>query len=532
MFVDRARAFMGLFPLLCAACLEVPDGFGASAQRGLLALEARDAFGTLVPLDALPRRPALILEHPDGIAEGTDAIVLLSGAPDDRLIADLARAPLTAANRARAVDCELSPSGAQVVFAPHGALQPAASYTLAVAAWARSRKGAKLTPDGKPAVFALQVDADPEAGARATASWPADGASGIGTNLEAAVIAFDGIVYGAEDGVWLEGPDGLAAPAQIETGACEEIAPPHAGAFCARITPAHRLVPTAEYRLAVGSAARDGRGSPVGPFRAFFRTAAGPDVWPPSPLPPNCAVDELALGIGCVGTDDTSVTVRATLDEAAVARLELGTRALGAVAPNGRLVLRVTGLAPDTRYAARLALRDAAGNESLTTFELRTQAALPEISIVEVLADPLGPEPQQEFVELLNYGRTAIDLAGFALADRADLPGSIITTHARVEPQARALLVADGYDPNEGRDVPPPPGALLVRVGASLANAGLRNAGEPLFLRDPLGRRVSAAPATPRPRPGVCIIRVADDMRTGAPEAFAYDPDGRCTPGR
>ncbi len=99
-------------------------------------------------------------------------------------------------------------------------------------------------------------------------------------------------------------------------------------------------------------------------------------------------------------------------------------------------------------------------------------------------------------------------------------------------PGGRALLVADGFDPSAPDDTPVPPGTVLVRMGTSLGSGGLSNAGEPLFLRDPEGHRVSAAPATPPPRAGVCRVRQVDDPRTGAPGSFGYDAEGGCTPGR
>jgi len=155
-----------------------------------------------------------------------------------------------------------------------------------------------------------------------------------------------------------------------------------------------------------------------------------------------------------------------------------------------------------------------------------------KLSIAEVRADPLGPEPAQELVELLNYGTVPIALDGLSLGDRLDAVAPPISTTALLGPSARALLVADAFDGHEPSELQPPAGALLVRVGTSLASGGLRNSGEALYLRDPAGHRLSASPAHPSPRPGVCIVRSDDaDMRSGAPSAFVRDPDDSCTPG-
>ena len=114
-------------------------------------------------------------------------------------------------------------------------------YTMAVAGWAKSARGAALSSGGDALLFALATESGSGAGARVVAALPADGASSVGTNLEAALLAFDGDVHGAAEGVWLEGPDGLAVPAQIEPGPCAQIAPAYAEPTCVRIVPMRPL---------------------------------------------------------------------------------------------------------------------------------------------------------------------------------------------------------------------------------------------------------------------------------------------------
>jgi hypothetical protein len=82
-------------------------------------------------------------------------------------------------------------------------------------------------------------------------------------------------------------------------------------------------------------------------------------------------------------------------------------------------------------------------------------------------------------------------------------------------------------------DRAPPAATLLVPVGTSLTRSGLANAGEPLYLRDPHDRRISAAPrsvaAGQVARAGRCLQRVSADPRTADPAAFIVAP---CSPGR
>ena len=94
-------------------------------------------------------------------------------------------------------------------------------------------------------------------------------------------------------------------------------------------------------------------------------------------------------------------------------------------------------------------------------FAFTTPVALPPIAITEVLANPAGPEPQQEYVELRNLGDADVSLAGLRLEDSKggdDLPAETLAAGGY------ALVVTATYDPDEGSDPAPRAGTLLVRV--------------------------------------------------------------------
>jgi hypothetical protein len=520
-----------LVSLVVAGCIDVGP-FPASESP--LELTATDWAGRPHGLLELPRRPRLQLRHPGGVSPEEDAVVLFPGSPTDAWRGDLERAPLLERHRAEliALDFEATPEG--VTATPGRALDTDSSYVLAVASWAKSRRGQSINTDEPSALFELRTAPDRDAGAQLLWSWPADGTSSVGTNLVEAVLAFDGEIEGAEEGVWLQGPDGRAVAAAVTVGRCDSAGTRSSNAepSCARISPATRLPPNAVHELVVGDAAHDAHGAPLGPWRISFRTAAGPDRSPPVLMELACARDERAHGGACALLADRSVALRLRTDEPAIAALRGGPRVVSQIAPAGELAVRVTDLKPDSALELTLSLRDSAGNTTERAFSLRTPGALATLSITEILADPLGPEPEQELIELYNYGDVPLDLAGFTLSDRADASGSPLPAGRVLGPQARALLVSDDFDSDGGRDAPPPDGASLVRVGRGLAGSGLSNAGEALYLRDPDGHRVSAAPANPTPRPGVCIVRISPDMRDGADGTFAYEPDGTCTPGR
>jgi hypothetical protein len=497
-----------------------------------LEVSARDLGGEPAALDQLPRRPVLELGHPRGFL-GLDAVVLVSGRADEALTADLGSAPLRAEHTARVVEVDAELRAGALQLTPRAALQPATDYTLAVFGSAKGADGKALFDDRAARLIALHSSGASDAGAAVRRTFPADGASGIPVNLAFAVIAFDGMVFGLQDGVWIEDAAGRAVAARVEGGACARQGLRAFGAGdCARITPSSALAALADYSIVVGEAARDAHGGAVGPFRARLRTGTGRDDLPPATLPATCALDELAVEAGCALLDEHALRLRVQADEPVVAELTVEDARVSAVADQDALELALSALTPDSALPATLMLTDLAGNERMLTLALHTTPALATVSIDEVRADPLGPEPAQEYVELLNYGNAPVELAGLVITDDPLEEGVAIDRALRLDPGARALLVAGAFDASDVRDGPLPPGVTLLRAPGSIAGSGLSNAGELLLLRDAQGRRLSGAPASPKPRAGICLHRTSDDPRDARPEAFAYDADGGCTPGR
>lgn len=516
-----------LIVLLAPACL----GGGPPPAFSLeLGLNASDFLDAPQALDQLPRRPRLNLTHEAGFSLSEHAYVLFPGDIDAAWRDDLERAPLRSEHIETLIDVVPSLSPAGLTLEPSVALDADSAYVLAVAGWAKSHRGTPLSPDRVARTFALRTAAGADAGARVKATWPLDGASAVSPTLTEAVFAFDGTVQGANEGAWLEGPDGLAIDTSLESGPCAQLAPEQPGVFCVRLQPRARLAPATLHRLVVGEGALDAHGAPVGPLQTEFRTSSEDDRQAPRLRAPACAVDEQALEIGCALLDESSLELRVISDEPALALLRVEGREVGIATPAGEFALHVTGLEADAALRGSLAVRDVAGNQVEHALAFHTAPFLATVAITEVLADPLGPEPAQEWIELFNYGALPVELQGFGLSDRRDAVGQLFSVRSRLSPGERALCVADTYDPEQGRDPAPAQGVTLLRIGKSLTGSGLSNAGEALYLRDAAGRRISAAPATPRPRAGQCSVRVADDMRDGSSDAFAIAEV--CTPGR
>jgi len=532
---------------LVAACLDpAPTDPIPAGLEPIAGFSVESQIGAPAELDRAPRQPRLVLQVPRGLDLETEPLALLAGPADPALLDDLLRAPLSAADRARMVAIALSGSRRRLEIVPRAPLAPGGVYTLALAGWARDLQGDLLWPDREGLAAELRVASTPDAGAALLGFWPAESSAGVPTNLALAVVQFDGALLQAEDPAWIEAEDpawieaedpawiedgqGRMLPARLSQLPCAELDVP--GHTCLALEPRVVLTASAEYRIVLGENLRDASGAPLGPRQARFGTAAVADLEPPVWSVRACEPDAIALPVGCALIDDTSVVLDVGIDEPAqVLAISDPAAPRVALAHDRSARFRIEGLEPDSELSLTLLARDAAGNESQAELVVRTSPALPALSISEVRADPLGPEPAQEYVELWNFGAEPLDLLGYRLTDDPLEAGTEIEQSQRLHPGARALLVAEGFDAAEPRDAAPPPGTLLVRMGPALGRSGLSNAGEALVLRDPEGRRVSAAPARPKPGPGMCSVRVSRALRDGSEGSFELAREGACTPG-
>ena len=237
-------------------------------------------------------------------------------------------------------------------------------------------------------------------------------------------------------------------------------------------------------------------------------------------LPLSCSEGELALGLGCaVAADDRAVvrTPVATL-------LWIGHRAHGGFVEvtHGGASFVVRGLTPGSHERLWGSVHDSTGAESSFDLFVDTAAARARPVLNEVLADALGPEPQSEWIELVNDGSLALELSSYSLQDSGgitSLPEQVLA------PEEYALLVRSDFVPNAS-DVPPAPGAHLIRVPA-LGKSGLSNAGERLALLDSAGLECSALPALPA-KPGQSLARLHPWSLDSDLSAFSF---GTPTPG-
>jgi len=206
------------------------------------------------------------------------------------------------------------------------------------------------------------------------------------------------------------------------------------------------------------------------------------------------------------------------------------------VAGAGERTALLRELAPRTTLELRGAALSGLGASSGIQMSITTAAARRHFVLNEVLANPLGPEPDAEWIELINDSTAFASLADVWLEDSG---GHVELPDAELGPGEIALLVAESFRAS-ALDVPLAEGVRLLRL-ASLGARGLGNGGEPLLLVGPEGV-ISRFPSLPAVHGGRSIARrtldgADDDPRNfsehgspgaspGAPNSFDVSADG------
>jgi hypothetical protein len=164
---------------------------------------------------------------------------------------------------------------------------------------------------------------------------------------------------------------------------------------------------------------------------------------------------------------------------------------------------------------------------TLETFQatVTTTAAQRHVLLNEVLANPVGPEPDAEWIELFNDSQRAASLAGLWLEDAG---GHVQLPSEELAPGELALLVSEGFRAS-GLDVAVPDGVRLLRV-PSLGARGLSNGGEGLLLVGPEGV-LSRFPLLSAAHAGKSMARRWPDAADDDPAAFSEHGGPGASPG-
>lgn len=376
-------------------------------------------------------------------------------------------------------DSELGP-GSELRVTPRRPLAAHARHSLVV--FARDRRGAPLVDEHGDAVVLrrdLVTAGAGSSGPEPRLISPPPGEGAVPTDLARVETAFPRPVdLDPAATLTLLGDDG-SARSLIDPQPCPGWLPD----LCLSWRTDAPLVPGVAYQLGAGALRdRSGRLAVPPAEPALFRAGPGPDPSPPD-------LSQLLL-------EPRGRCVHAVLVAPEPLRLRLAaggvTREL--VVPAGPVDL---GLAlagpPGAVVEVRVEAWDLAGRAAERTFEHvlgdSFDPAAPPLALAEILANPRGREPAQEFVELVDLRPSGgpRTLTGLRLVDgpagALDLAGGDPLPPFISEPGQRLLVVPAGFDPAEGSDPAPAPATALVRVDASLAGGGLKNgAGEALAL--------------------------------------------------
>ncbi|MDI1477752.1 lamin tail domain-containing protein [Polyangium sp. y55x31] len=235
-----------------------------------------------------------------------------------------------------------------------------------------------------------------------------------------------------------------------------------------------------------------------------------------------CTAFEVPFGPGCVEVEDDRLLGRAPAAAMLWGIAGEGLDVVMTTQKNERFVLK--GLPAAKAISLDVTTIDLDGRQRRVTFSATTLTPMPHVVLNEVMANPLGPEPDQEWVELYNDGSVEAALDELVISD---IGGETVLPEIMLPPRGFAVIVNETFVVDDEIDVPPAEDALLVRV-PELGKNGLGNGGEIVRLRDMRGRTISRFPAIPKPKAGQSVVRRSPDAPDGVSDSFQLAPP---TPG-
>jgi hypothetical protein len=244
-----------------------------------------------------------------------------------------------------------------------------------------------------------------------------------------------------------------------------------------------------------------------------------------APRPPACATGWAPVGSGCGRVEDDRFSFQSIDRPTFLAMHGLEIEWAEALGASGRAVVR--GLNPNSLAALDLSLVTAGGYLWEGRLVVATTGPRCRVVINEVYADALGPEPQQEWIELFNDGIANASLQGWVLEDSG---GSVVLGDVELGSGAFALLVRDDFDAQSPVDPAVSETVTVIRLPL-LGKNGLNNSGEPLVLRTADGNVSSRFPATPKPKSGISVARRFPWSPDDDAESFGYHALSGASPG-
>jgi len=259
------------------------------------------------------------------------------------------------------------------------------------------------------------------------------------------------------------------------------------------------------------------------------------DKTPPAITAPStgCSAHETAVDDFCVGATSHGAAVRFGTDEVSTASALLSGKAVFSEESfTTDHWLAVHGLEPGRDHALEIDVKDASGNSSVKELEFSTLDEAGSIVITEILMDPAGAEPAQEFIEVYNQGTESISLSGWMIDDNGDMDGDVLPD-VSLAPGVVGLIVSDSFDANSAEDASPAPDSVMIMISGSLCSSGLKNdTGESVQLYDAAGGLMSAFPnLLGKHSEGCSAQRIDPGAPDEDPANWQWDPQASSTPG-
>ncbi len=262
------------------------------------------------------------------------------------------------------------------------------------------------------------------------------------------------------------------------------------------------------------------------------------DTEPPALTALSCAATERNDTQICIAEGPLSASLRFATDEQAEVSLILdgsGRTGMLSVSWSTEHHVAMTGLEPGVPASVSLMIKDINENKDEIEISVTGQDG-PPIAITEVLADPNGPEPAQEFIEIMNFGAYEIDLSGWMIDDNGDANGTnnLIKDNTVLASGQTAVVASAAYNPQDGQDPAPDPAALMIILDSTICSNGLKNSeAETVELYDASGRLVSQyLGQAGNPKEGRSAIRLRAELPDNDQLAFGLEPNGSSTPGQ
>jgi hypothetical protein len=426
------------------------------APQFSVALEPR------APLEAAPRVLRLHIGSATGEALVADAFHLFRGEISPRQASHVDSKPLSKTLAARAVPVERWSEADGVIIAPIVALDPGGVYSLV---------------GRRQLLGVVRVLADDEVPLLRLA-WPYQGRSPTGL---LAVWCGDRELQPTAASASL---DPVAVSGVIRSG----VSPSDGARRCLHFEPAAGA--TASTRPAVPPPlvmGNDGR-----PAARLEPIPLSRDETPVPVEPPLvCATGTGTFGPGCARVEDDRLLLETPGTELLWSVQSPKPVGLERVWPSDGGPVYLWPLPPASKVALTVTTIDRAGTTKTALVSVTTKPPMSHLVLTEVMANPIGPEPQQEWVELYNDGLAPAPLSGLRIAD---IDGEALLPEVVIPPGGYALIVNESYDEGGKHDPPPAPGCAIVRV-PKLAKDGLGNDGEIVELVDAAGKVVSHFPA-------------------------------------